>query len=46
MKAKWLVELDMLEIGCFSCAGMYGNDLNIIVDKVSQVAERDWLENK
>jgi hypothetical protein len=35
-------EYRLLEIGCFSCAGMYGNDLDIIVEKVSETAEKDW----
>jgi len=34
----------ILEVGCFSCAGMYGNDLEIIVDKVSEAALNEWKE--
>ena len=34
----------ILEVGCFSCAGMYGNDLEIIVDKVSEAALNEWEE--
>lgn len=34
----------VIEIGCFSCAGMYGNDLDIIVNKVSEAAEKEWNE--
>lgn len=37
-------DYSLLEIGCFSCAGMYGNGLNIIVEKVSEEAEREWKE--
>ena len=32
-------EYKVLEPGCFSFAGMYGNDLSIIVDEVSKYAE-------
>lgn len=34
----------ILEIGCFSCAGMYGNDLDTIVEKVSESALNEWKE--
>lgn len=34
----------LLEIGCFSFAGLYGNDLNIIVDKVSEIAKQEYNE--
>jgi len=34
----------VLEVGCFSSAGMYGNDLNIIVDKISEAAVKEWEE--
>ena len=34
----------ILEIGCFSCAGMYGNNLGIVVDAVSEAAVKDWEE--
>jgi hypothetical protein len=34
----------VIEIGCFSCAGMYGNDLGLIVDAVSEAAVKDWEE--
>jgi hypothetical protein len=32
----------VLEIGCFSCAGMYGNDLKTVVETVSMAAEYEW----
>ena len=32
----------VLEIGCFSCAGMYGNDLEKVVAAVSKAAEEEW----
>jgi hypothetical protein len=35
---------EILEVGCFSCAGMYGNNLEIIVDKVSEAALTEWKE--
>jgi len=35
----------VLEIGCFSCAGLYGMDLDIVVDKVSEEAVKEWKEN-
>ena len=34
----------VLEIGCFSCAGMYGNDLNLVADAVSKAAEEEWSD--
>lgn len=34
----------IIEIGCFSCAGMYGNNLDKIVEAVSQEAEKEWQE--
>jgi hypothetical protein len=37
-------EYKILEIGCFSCAGLYGNDMNIVVDKVSEAAMNEWKE--
>lgn len=37
-------EYRVLEIGCFSFAGLYGNDLEIIVDKVSKIAEDQYDE--
>lgn len=37
-------EYRLLEIGCFSFAGLYGNDLEIIVDKVSKIAEDQYDE--
>ncbi len=37
-------EFGLLEVGSFSGAGLYGNDLNIIVDKVSKAAEEEWNE--
>ncbi len=35
----------VLEIGCFSCAGLYGMDLEKVVDKVSEEALKEWNEN-
>ena len=32
----------VLEIGCFSFAGMYGNDLDVIIDEVSRVAVEQY----
>jgi len=37
-------EYKTIEIGCFSCAGLYGNDLDKIVEKVSESAENEWIE--
>jgi hypothetical protein len=37
-------EYKILEIGCFSCAGMYGNDLNKVVKAVSESALKEWKE--
>lgn len=37
-------EYKVIEIGCFSCAGMYGNDINKIIDEVSKAALSDWKE--
>jgi len=34
----------VLEIGCFSCAGLYGMDLEKVVDKVSEEALKEWKE--
>jgi hypothetical protein len=34
----------ILEVGCFSCAGLYGNDLAAVVSKVSEAAEKEWNE--
>ena len=35
----------ILEIGCFSCAGMYGNNLEKIVRLVSASALKEWEES-
>lgn len=35
-------ELKVLEIGCFSSAGWYGCDINIIVDRISELAEYEY----
>jgi hypothetical protein len=35
----------IIEIGCFSCAGMYGNDLGIVVEEVSNSALNEWLDS-
>ena len=34
----------LLEIGCFSCAGLYGNDLEKVVESVSHAAEEEWKD--
>jgi hypothetical protein len=34
----------LLEIGCFSCAGLYGNDLEKVVSSVTSAAESEWKE--
>ena len=34
----------LLEIGCFSCAGLYGNNLNKVVKSVSESALKEWKE--
>lgn len=37
-------EYKIMEIGCFSFAGLYGNDLPVVIDKVSVVAaDIHWL---
>lgn len=36
--------LHVLEIGCFSCAGLYACDLEIIVKRVSEIAQEEWNE--
>lgn len=32
----------IIEIGCFSCAGMYGNDLSKVVKTVTDAAVTEW----
>jgi len=34
----------VIEIGCFSCAGLYANDLEAIVEAVSKAAEDEWKD--
>jgi hypothetical protein len=34
----------VLEIGCFSGAGLYGNDLEKVIDAVSEEALKEWNE--
>jgi hypothetical protein len=34
----------VVEIGCFSCAGLYECDLDKIVREVSAIALRDWMD--
>lgn len=34
----------LLEVGCFSCAGLYACDLAVIVDKVSKTALKEWKD--
>lgn len=38
------VSYGVLEVGCFSCAGLYGNDLDKVVDAVSKAALDEWNE--
>jgi len=37
-------ELSVLEIGCFSCAGLYASKLGPIVEEASRLAQQDWDE--
>lgn len=37
-------ELCVLEVGCFSCAGLYNCDINVVVQAVSKVAQNEWEE--
>jgi hypothetical protein len=37
-------EIKILEIGCFSCAGLYGNDSEDVVNAVSKSALKEWNE--
>ncbi len=37
-------EYRLMEVGCFSCAGQYDCDKDIIVDRVSKQALKDWQE--
>jgi len=37
-------EYKVIEIGSFSCAGLYANDLDKVVEKVSEAAEKEWQE--
>jgi len=32
----------LLEIGCFSCAGLYECDLSAVVSEVSRVSLKEW----
>lgn len=41
---KTLEGFKVLEIGCFSCAGMYANDLEKVIDSVSKAALEEWEE--
>lgn len=41
---KYAFEYKVLEIGCFSCAGMYANNMNDVVASVSKAAEEEWNE--
>lgn len=34
----------VLEVGCFSGAGLYGNDLEKVVKAVTEAAEKEWKE--
>jgi len=36
----------VLEVGCFSCAGIYEADTDKLVDAVNKAAIKDWLEIK
>jgi len=50
--AAWTIDIasveggtyHVLEIGCFSCAGLYGNDLEKVVEAVSNAALTEWKE--
>jgi hypothetical protein len=33
-----------MEIGCFSCAGLYECDKDVIIEEVSRVAIKEWQE--
>ncbi len=35
-------EYKVIEIGCFSCADMYKNDITSVVNSVSKAAEQEW----
>lgn len=37
-------ELYILEVGSFSCAGLYSCDLDLVVKSVSAVAHTEWLD--
>jgi len=37
-------EVKVLEIGCFSCAGMYDNNLRRVISAVSKAALAEWNE--
>jgi len=34
----------VLEVGCFSCAGLYGMNMEKVVRKISELAVEDWKE--
>ncbi len=36
-------EFKVMEVGCFSCAGFYKSDCNIIVDEVSKLAWKEYM---
>ena len=36
----------LLEVGCFSCAGLYACDKDVIAEEVSQLAWKEWKEKK
>jgi len=38
------VSYGVLEVGCFSCAGMYGNNIEDVVKAVSAAALKEWEE--
>jgi hypothetical protein len=37
-------DLRLLEIGSFSCSGLYRCDVKIIIEEVSKIAEREWKD--
>lgn len=37
-------EVKVLEIGCFSCAGLYANNLRRVIKEVSKAALEEWKE--
>jgi hypothetical protein len=38
-------ELKVVEVGSFSCAGMYASDPEPIVTEINRISMREWKEN-